>query len=61
MTQPPSHNSLVSVRVPKSLYLELKEMTSRRHFMDISEHVRGIVRSRWQEAAAEKKTGIKSY
>ena len=60
MTQPPSHNSLVSVRIPKSLLLELRETAVRQHFIDISEQVRGIVRSKWQEANDSNKYILKN-
>lgn len=50
MTQPPSNNSLVSIRIPKSLFQELRALTEQNHFLDVSEQVRGIVRDRWQEA-----------
>lgn len=50
MTQPPSHNSLVSLRIPKSLFSELKDLSEDNHYLDVSEQVRSIVRNRWKEA-----------
>ena len=50
MTQPPSNNSLVSIRMPKSLFSELQKLAEKNHFLDISEQVRSIVRDKWQEA-----------
>lgn len=50
MTQPPSNNSLVSVRMPKSLFLELNTLADKNHYLDVSEQVRSIVREKWQEA-----------
>ena len=50
MTQPPSNNALVSIRIPQSLFLELQKLSEKNHFLDISEQVRSIVRDRWQEA-----------
>ena len=50
MTQPPSNNSLVSIRMPKSLFLELQKLAEKNHFLDVSEQLRSIVRDRWQEA-----------
>ncbi|MBW2965046.1 ribbon-helix-helix domain-containing protein [Candidatus Woesearchaeota archaeon] len=50
MTQPPSNNSLVSVRMPKSLFLQLNSLAEKNHYLDVSEQVRSIVREKWQEA-----------
>lgn len=50
MTQPPSNNMLVSVRMPKSLFAELQKLSEKNHYLDVSEQVRSIVRDRWQEA-----------
>ena len=50
MTQPPSNNLLVSVRMPKSLFAALQKLSEKNHFLDVSEQVRSIVRDRWQEA-----------
>ncbi|MBW2997318.1 hypothetical protein KY349_03185 [Candidatus Woesearchaeota archaeon] len=50
MTQPPSNNLLVSLRIPKSLFTELQKLSEKNHFLDVSEQVRSIVRERWQEA-----------
>ena len=50
MTQPPTNNSLVSIRIPKTLFNELKDMAGKNHFLDVSEQVRSIARNRWQEA-----------
>jgi Arc/MetJ-type ribon-helix-helix transcriptional regulator len=50
VTQPPSNNSLVSVRIPKSLFLDLQKLAKKNHYLDVSEQVRSIVRNRWQEA-----------
>lgn len=50
MTQPPSNNSLVSVRIPKSLFLELQKHTEKNHFLDVSEQLRSILREKWREA-----------
>jgi metal-responsive CopG/Arc/MetJ family transcriptional regulator len=50
LTQPPTNNSLVSIRIPKSLFLELQKVSSQNHYLDVSEQVRSIVREKWQEA-----------
>ncbi len=50
MTQPPSNNSLVSLRIPKSLFSELQKKAEKNHFLDVSEQVRSIVRNKWLEA-----------
>jgi len=41
---------MVSIRIPESLLNELKESSKKKHYMDVSEEVRTIVRDRWQEA-----------
>ena len=38
---------MVSIRMPKSLVLELKESAKTQHFLDLSEEVRSIVRQKW--------------
>ena len=50
MTQPPSNNSLVSIRMPSQLFLELQKLSEQNHFLDVSEQVRSIVREKWQES-----------
>lgn len=40
---------MVSVRMPKSLLLELKELAKKHHFLDLSEEIRSIVRNKWME------------
>ena len=50
MTQPPTNNSLVSIRMPKSLYSTLQKLSEEQHYLDVSEQVRSIVRERWQNA-----------
>lgn len=37
---------MISVRVPSSLVKELKELTEKNHYMDLSEHVRAIIRAK---------------
>jgi len=50
VTQPPTNNSLVSIRIPKSLFSELQNISEKNHYLDVSEQVRSIVREKWQEA-----------
>ena len=38
---------MVSVRMPKSMLLELKDLAKKEHFLDLSEEIRSIVRKRW--------------
>lgn len=38
---------MLSIRMPKSLVLELKESAKTQHFLDLSEEVRSIVRQKW--------------
>ena len=40
-------NTIVSIRVPSSLVEELKRVSAKDHFMDLSEAVRSIIRSKW--------------
>jgi Arc/MetJ-type ribon-helix-helix transcriptional regulator len=40
---------MVSIRMPKSLADEIKRLTEEMHFLDLSEHVRSVVRQRWVE------------
>jgi Arc/MetJ-type ribon-helix-helix transcriptional regulator len=40
---------MVSIRMPKSLVLEIKKLVDKHHFLDLSEMVRSIVRQRWME------------
>ena len=42
-------NSIVSVRIPKSLFTELSRIVERKHFLDVSELVRSLVRRKWLE------------
>ena len=38
---------MVSIRMPKSLVIELKALAKTQHFLDLSEEVRSIVRQKW--------------
>jgi len=38
---------IVSIRMPKTLVFELKEMAKSQNFLDLSEEVRSIVRQKW--------------
>lgn len=38
---------MVSVRIPKSLIDELKELKKKHHFLDLSEEVRSLLRQKW--------------
>jgi len=38
---------IVTIRVPESLANELKSLAKKKHFLDISEQVRTIVRNKW--------------
>jgi len=42
-------NSICSVRIPESMHRELKESIKKDHYLDLSEAVRGVIRSRWLE------------
>ncbi|MBS3130843.1 hypothetical protein J4212_00265 [Candidatus Woesearchaeota archaeon] len=41
---------LVSIRMPKSLLDELKQLAKEQHFLDLSEQLRSIVRKEWAKA-----------
>ena len=40
-------DAIVSIRMPKSLLIELKHLSEKEHFLDVSEEVRSIVRKKW--------------
>ena len=40
-------DAVVSIRVPKTLVKELKELAKTNHYMDVSEEVRSIIREKW--------------
>ena len=41
------NEAMVSVRMPKSLVDELKELVKKHHFLDLSEEIRSIARQKW--------------
>jgi len=43
---------VVSIRIPNSLLLELKSLSEKNHFLDVSEQVRSIVRKKWLSAVS---------
>ncbi len=44
-------DTIVSIRIPKSLVTELKEITEKKHFLDLSELIRTIIRKKCDEYA----------
>lgn len=42
-----ANNSMISIRIPVLLVEELKEVSKRDHFLDLSETVRSIIRNNW--------------
>ncbi len=40
-------DSVVSLRMPKSLVNELKDLAKKNHYMDVSEEIRSVVREKW--------------
>lgn len=42
-------NQIVSVRIPTTLTEKLKEYAAKKHYMDVSEVVRALLRKRWME------------
>ncbi len=42
-------NSIVSIRIPKSLMGKLVKVSGKKHFLDLSEFVRSVVRHKWLE------------
>jgi Arc/MetJ-type ribon-helix-helix transcriptional regulator len=42
---------MISVRVPAGLLSELKELTFKNHYMDLSEHIRAIIREKSMQFA----------
>ena len=41
-----SKDVMISIRVPTSLVKELKDLTETNHYMDLSEHMRAIMREK---------------
>jgi len=41
---------MVSIRMPRDLIEELKKISRREHYMDLSETVRSFVRQKWMAA-----------
>ena len=39
--------TMISIRIPSSLVTELKDISRKDHFMDLSESVRSIIRNNW--------------
>ncbi|MGV8162921.1 MAG: hypothetical protein ACP5N2_06340 [Candidatus Nanoarchaeia archaeon] len=37
---------MISVRIPGSLLKELKELTEKNHYLDLSEHTRAVIREK---------------
>lgn len=42
-------NSMISVRIPSSLVDELREVSKKDHFLDLSEAVRSLIRNNWMK------------
>ena len=42
---------VMTIRLPSSLFSELKQLPISKSYMDISEEIRSIVRHRWQESS----------
>jgi Arc/MetJ-type ribon-helix-helix transcriptional regulator len=42
---------MISVRVPSGLVKELKELTEKNHYLDLSEHMRAIIREKSMQYA----------
>ena len=40
-------NSMISVRIPRSLVEEFREASRKDHFLDLSEAVRSVIRTNW--------------
>jgi len=45
-----SHEEMISVRMPISLYALLKERSQEHHYLDISEALRGVCRRRYEQS-----------
>lgn len=46
-------DTVVSVRMPKQLVLELKQLTINNHYLDLSEHIREVIRTKTFEKLKE--------
>ncbi|MEM3373963.1 MAG: ribbon-helix-helix domain-containing protein [Candidatus Woesearchaeota archaeon] len=42
-------DKIISVRMPKSLINELKELADKNHYLDVSEEVRALLRQKYLE------------
>ena len=42
-------SAMISVRIPSALVEELKEVSKKDHYLDLSESVRSIIRNNWQK------------
>jgi len=51
-------DKIVSVRMPQSLILELKELSEKNHFLDVSETIRGLLRQEWLEHRSPQKSKL---
>jgi len=40
---------MISVRIPTSLMGELKEVARQKHFLDVSEMARSVIRNEWKK------------
>ena len=48
------NDSVVTVRMPKGLLLDLKDLTEKHNYMDISEAIRSILRKEYMESYIKK-------
>ncbi len=42
-------DTIISIRIPSSLVTELKELTEKKHFLDLSELIRTVIREKCDE------------
>ncbi|MFH2020562.1 MAG: hypothetical protein ABIJ34_04060 [archaeon] len=49
---------IVSVRMPVSLLDELKVLAEKDHYMDVSDAIRSVLRSRWMDSKSPKSAKI---
>ena len=42
-------DTIVSIRLPRALVLELKEIAEKNHYLDLSEQIRTIIRKKCEE------------
>ena len=51
-------DKIVSVRMPLTLVLELKELAEKNHYLDVSETIRSLLRQEWLDHQSPHKSKV---